>query len=519
MECPPKKRSKDDKEAENGSPLTSNKRGRLDLTSDTTSFDGVDLSQRVSWGKFAPYTDTVVTFTPVGTAPDFSSDSPALCFHLNAISHRARACTIHLKQQPGQRHPRPVETPIFMPVGTKGCLKALPLQELVYDPALSCPIILANTYHLAIQPKTELIAEMGGLHSFQGLDQIDGNNHSSYNLLTDSGGFQMVSLVKLSQVSEEGVSFENPFTQRATSKDQSTSDMRTKDLLLLRPEDSIRHQNNIGANIIMALDDVVSSVTENDERFVTATHRTLRWYDRCYKSHAKKDTQNLFPIVQGGLDTGLGGLREQCLAGFRHRELDLNYQTPGYAIGGLAGGESKEEFWRVVDQCCRALPDNKPRYLMGVGYPLDLVVCTALGVDMYDCVYPTRTARFGTCLVQGPAPGTLKLKSHKFASDHNIIEENCSCQACRKGITRATLHSLLKTGNPVAVELITQHNITHMMSLVRRMRLSIMEGTFAEFAMHFVKDQYPGIKCGGEDPPTWVIDALNAAGINVPHYS
>ena len=126
----------------------------------------------------------------------------------------------------------------------------------------------------------------------------------------------------------------------------------------------------------------VESVEVDDERFHVATHRTLRWYDRCYKAHSKPETQSLFPIVQGGLDTKLGGLREQCLAGFRHREEQLQYQIPGYAIGGLAGGESKDDFWQVVDQCCRALPDDKPRYLMGVGYPLDLVVCTALGVDV-----------------------------------------------------------------------------------------------------------------------------------------
>ena len=136
-------------------------------------------------------------------------------------------------------------------------------------------------------------------------------------------------------------------------------------MLLLRPEDSIRHQNNIGANIIMALDDVISSVSANNERFQIATYRTLRWYDRCYNAHAKKQTQNLFPILQGGIDASMGGLREQCLAGFRHREETLRYITPGYAIGGLAGGEEKSHFWKVVDQCCRALPDDKPRYLMG----------------------------------------------------------------------------------------------------------------------------------------------------------
>ena len=456
---------------------------------------------------------------------------------------------------------------MFMPVGTKGCLKGVALEELTTDPALQCPIVLANTYHLAIQPGTALVAEMGGLHSFQGLPHQLLNNPTTaaatassapiattteaaiekddrqqqqqqrqpeakaYNLLTDSGGFQMVSLVKLSEVTEEGVSFENPYKQKdktqTSSASAGTSSDDTADMLLLKPEDSIRHQNAIGANIIMALDDVISSVTADDERFTTATHRTLRWYDRCYQAHAKKETQNLFPIVQGGLDTALGGLREQCLAGFRHRELELHYITPGYAIGGLAGGEEKDAFWRVVDQCCRALPDDKPRYLMGVGYPLDLVVCTALGVDLYDCVYPTRTARFGVALVPGRAPGTLRLKANECGLCwDSVIQDDCPCQACREGISRARLHNLFKAGNPVAVELLTQHNIAYMMSLVRHMRQAILEGRFAAFARSFVRDQYPGRSRkedgggeddddGGEEPPTWVVEALAAAGIEL----
>lgn len=379
----------------------------------------VDFSSRIAWGKkhrrrrrpshscnedFAADDPLALVLTPVGTAPVFTAASPALCHHVHAVSGRARACTVHLHPQPGQQQQRssptesrrPVPTPMFMPVGTKGCLKALTFHELTCDPALQCPIILANTYHLALQPGTELIDEMGGLHVFQGLPNIFTNeddagntDHSSYNLLTDSGGFQMVSLVKLSEVAEEGVSFENPYSQQrgcgrpdlsvqstngvpvhATEQRNDVSDDAAQPVprgavLLLRPEDSIRHQNNIGANIIMALDDVISSVTVDAQRFVTATHRTLRWYDRCYHAHAKRRTQNLFPIVQGGLDTALGGLREQCLAGFRHREIDLGYITPGYAIGGLAGGEDKDDFWKVIDQCCRALPEDKPRYLMG----------------------------------------------------------------------------------------------------------------------------------------------------------
>lgn len=194
--------------------------------------------------------------------------------------------------------------------------------------------------------------------------------------------------------------------------------------LVLRPEDSIHYQNLIGADIIMALDDVVHSCTDDDTRFTEATHRTVRWLDRCIAAHARKDEQNLFAIVQGGLDVSEGGLRDQCLQAF----LDRDAKIPGYAIGGLAGGEDKGSFWRVVERCTRKLPENKPRYVMGVGYPLDIVVCTALGADMYDCVYPSRTGRFGTAMVPW---GLLKLKSSECKDDERPIDPNCQCETCK----------------------------------------------------------------------------------------
>jgi queuine tRNA-ribosyltransferase catalytic subunit len=319
------------------------------LESLPTELKGVDFTKRVSWGKYAPYnSDRRLPFT-TDIPKGFASTSPALSFTVQGICGRARATTLYLKAQKGQAaRPQPVPTPMFMPVGTKGCLKGVSFGELADE--LRCPIILANTYHLAIQPGTELIQQepFGGLHGFQ--QSTRQATKATFNLLTDSGGFQMVSLAKLSVVTEDGVSFENPYKAGET--------------LLLRPEDSMRHQTNISANIIMALDDVVSAVETDRERFITATHRTLRWYDRCYAS-VHHDSQNLFPIVQGGLDTELGGLREISLAGFRHRQEEAMYIVPGYAIGGLSGGEEKDKFWRVVDQCCKALPDDKPRYLMG----------------------------------------------------------------------------------------------------------------------------------------------------------
>lgn len=240
-----------------------------------------------------------------------TASSPALSYELQATAKRARAALVHLPHGS-------VRTPVFMPVGTKGSIKGLTssqLQETAYEKP---EIILGNTYHLASQPGTELIAEFGGLHDFMSWGG---------NLLTDSGGFQMVSLLKLAHITEEGVCFQSPVDGRE---------------LLLTPEESIRCQNNIGADIIMQLDDVVSSVCPDIARFTEATHRSIRWLDRCLVAHQRKETQSLFGIVQGGLDVSPGGLREISLQALIARDL------PGYAIGGLAGGESKDHFWKVV---------------------------------------------------------------------------------------------------------------------------------------------------------------------------
>ena len=502
-----------------------------------------------SWRKHAPYNQQKhLRIAPLDEAPVFDEDYPALCFQTNGVDGRARCGTLHFPNGGP-----PVPTPRFMPVGTKGTLKGV-LPDEIAD--MNCPLILANTYHLEIQPGTELIDSVfGGLHNFMGgntatttnennNDQNNNNNNNNnnisnecdsvdrevndkdkdntiannkaktpkrlYNLLTDSGGFQMVSLASLSVVTENGVLFQSPYTGKH---------------MLLRPEDSIRCQNDIGADIIMQLDDVVSSVLSDDERFKIAVFRTLRWYDRCVQAHRAPKQQNLFPIMQGHLDVSKGGLRELCLAGFKHRDLtgntnnendkDKKGRIPGFAIGGLAGGESKEDFWKVVDHACKNLPDDRPRYLMGVGYPLDLVVCTALGVDMYDCVYPTRTARFGVALVD---EGQIKLKRHEFAPGNSIgnsgipIDSNCPCEACSRGVSRGRLHALLKANNSIAAQLITQHNVTYMMGLVNRMRKSILEKEFPEFVKEFIGKHFSSQNENGEIPQ-WVKDALNAAGI------
>ncbi|GAB9464511.1 Queuine trna-ribosyltransferase [Globisporangium polare] len=403
--------------------------------------------------------------------PTFQKMPSALSLEIVGRHHRARASVLTLPHGA-------VRTPVFMPVGTQGTIKGLTTEQMAGEP-ISCEILLANTYHLALRPGTELLAELGGIHEFMQWPK---------NVLTDSGGFQMVSLSKLCEVTEEGVTFES-FVDGSK--------------MLLTPEMSIQHQNRIGSDIIMALDDVVSSVTDDDARFKEATQRTIRWIDRCMTAHAHPERQNLFGIIQGGLDVSEGGLRDQCLDAFITRDL------PGYAIGGLAGGESKEAFWKVVAKCAKRLPEHKPRYLMGVGYPLDLVVCSALGVDMFDCVYPTRTARFGTAIVPS---GLLKLKAAQFESDDRPLDATCECFVCKK-YTRAYLRLMLKKEESgIGAQLLTFHNVTYMLTLMRRMRQAIIDGEFEPFVQQFMLQQFPD-----REYPQWAVDALTEAKIALLH--
>ena len=334
-----------------------------------------------------------------------------------------------------------VETPMFMPVGTKGTVKALTTDQLK---AAGAQVVLGNTYHLEVRPGSSFVERHGYLHGLSGWKG---------GMLTDSGGFQMVSLLDLANITEEGVQFKNP-------SDGS--------LMMLRPEDSIAIQNRLGADIIMQLDDVVSSVTPDAERFAEATDRTTRWLDRCIKAHSRPNEQNLFAIVQGGLDPKL---REKSLADLIARN------TPGYAVGGLAGGEDKSSFWRAVAQCTARLPANKPRYVMGIGHPLDIVICSALGADMYDSVYVTRTARFGTALRWD---GKIQMRQSRYATDMRPIDEFCPCEACQN-FTRSYFHYALanETTSRVlksAQSLISLHNVTFSQRLTEAIRQAIKEG-------------------------------------------
>ncbi|XP_013880519.1 queuine tRNA-ribosyltransferase catalytic subunit 1 isoform X1 [Austrofundulus limnaeus] len=325
---------------------------------------------------------------------------------------KARACDLILPHST-------VSTPVFMPVGTQGTVKGITADQLG---SLGCEICLGNTYHLGMRPGPDLIERANGLHSFMNWKR---------SILTDSGGFQMVSLVELSEVTEEGVKFQSPYDGKE---------------ILLSPEKSISIQNSLGSDIMMQLDDVVSS-TVKGPRVEEAMHRSIRWLDRCIAANKNPEKQNLFAIIQGGLDAEL---RKACLNEMTQRDV------PGFAIGGLSGGEEKDDFWKMVTLSTNHLPREKPRYLMGVGYSVDLVVCVALGCDMFDCVFPTRTARLGSALVPW---GSLQMKHKQYAKDFQPIDPDCQCPTCKRH-SRAYLHALFKS-DTAAMHHITIHNIVY----------------------------------------------------------
>lgn len=401
-------------------------------------------------------------------------DGWSLEFHIEGQFKRARAGTLILPHGS-------VQTPVFMPVGTQGTIKGMTCEQ-VQD--LGIHLILGNTYHLGHRPGGDSVELMGGLHQMMGWEK---------NLLTDSGGFQMVSLAKLSSVSEEGVQFQSP---------------HDSSMMMLTPEHSMHLQQQIGSDIVMQLDDVVhTSVT--GPRVEEAMHRSVRWLDRCIKcfqddpqekktsKKKKRQQQNLFAIIQGGLDVNL---RIECV------EMMIQRNCPGYAIGGLSGGESKDEFWRIVHCVTPLLPPSKPRYVMGIGYAEDLVVCTALGCDMYDCVFPTRTARFGTALTFG---GKLHLKNAEFSTDFSPIEISCGCRVCAR-YTRAFLH---RGAGKVAEcgQLITEHNLYFQRNLMEKQRRAVLEHTYDAWVRDFFTHRY-----GSRNAiPKWIIDAITAAGIDL----
>ncbi|CAH2066494.1 unnamed protein product, partial [Iphiclides podalirius] len=283
------------------------------------------------------------------------------------------------------------------------------------------------------------------------------------------------------EITEEGVKFKSPY-------DNSE--------IMLTPEKSIEIQNCIGADIIMQLDDVVQTTFQDYDRIKEATERTSRWLDRCLKAHKRPTEQSIFPIVQGLLNEKL-----RRWSARDHMKKNVN----GFAIGGLSGGEAKDDFWPMVSLGTEVLPNNKPRYLMGVGLAVDLVVCVALGVDMFDCVFPTRTARFGCALIN---KGQLNLKQKLYETDLNPIDKDCSCSTC-KNYTRAYLHCIVSV-ETVACHLISVHNIAFQMRLMRTMRAHIINGTFVKFLKEFMNEVFPDASY-----PNWVTNCLSSVGINL----
>ncbi|KAH8923659.1 queuine tRNA-ribosyltransferase 1 [Atractiella rhizophila] len=391
--------------------------------------------------------------------------------------------------------------PTFMPVATQAVIKGLtPLQVTTIfpsssqekreevDPSIS--LILNNTYHLDLRPGTEILDLYGGSHNFQGWsNNLLTGNFISWNT-KDSGGFQMVSLVALSKVTEEGVEFSSPYDPTH--------------LTLLSPEKSMETQHSIGADIMMQLDDVVASLTTG-ERVEEAMWRSVRWLDRCiafHKASGKEKTQNLFAIIQGGLDERL---RDICLTEMLKRSPSL----PGYAIGGLSGGEAKDTFWRIVEMCAKRLPPEKPRYCMGIGYGEDILVCVALGVDMADCVFPTRTARFGIAFTPH---GPLNLRLARYSKDFSVIDPSCPCPTCEsgEGVTRAYLYSL-SGKETVGAHYVTQHNLAYMATLMARTRAAILEDRFPSFLKEYFRSYYHEAK----NYPRWAVDALRSVGVDL----
>ena len=335
------------------------------------------------------------------------------------------------------------DTPIFMPVGTQASVKTLAPEELK---EMGAGIILSNNYHLFLRPGSKLVKEAGGLHKFMNWDRA---------ILTDSGGFQVFSLGDLRKISEEGVTF------------RSHIDGSKK---FLSPEIATQSQMDLGADIIMAFDECVPYPA--DFKYTRESMElTLRWAQRC-KDTMTNSNQGLFGIVQGGM---YKDLRIECA----NRLVDMDF--PGYAVGGLSVGEPKELMYEMLDITLEHLPQNKARYLMGVGTPDCLVEGVMRGIDMFDCVYPTRVARNGTAMTWN---GRLVIKNAQYEHDFHPIDEHCNCYTCRN-YSRAYIRHLVRVNEIFGLRLLTIHNLHFLIDFMRQMRQSIMEDRFPEFYRKF----------------------------------
>jgi len=377
------------------------------------------------------------------------------------------------------------ETPCFMPVGTKGTVKGI-TPNLVR--ALGSNILLNNTYHMMLRPGAEVVAELGGAHRFMGWDGA---------ILTDSGGYQAYSMADINAVDDDGVTFRS---------------IVSGEPIRMTPEHSMRVQNLLGADIIMAFDDCPPSIDpqagatnqtrlrlaatrdaspsgyDHAKRLDLANERTVRWLERCKRAHARASDQSLFGIVQGGTDLDRRSWSAERVCGV---------ELPGYAIGGVAVGEPHEAIVRVVAHTAPLLPSNKPRYLMGVGYERDIVAAVRAGVDMFDCVLPTRNGRSGNAFTRF---GQVRLKNSACARDPGVIEPGCDCPACdplghgwpmpagvgeaggdRPGFSRAYLRHLFASKEMLGPILVSLHNLRHFQRLTSELRAAIRSGDWASF--------------------------------------
>ncbi|OEU69774.1 MAG: tRNA guanosine(34) transglycosylase Tgt [Desulfuromonadales bacterium C00003068] len=346
-----------------------------------------------------------------------------------------------------------IETPVFMPVGTQGTVKGM-MPETLHD--LGAQIILGNTYHLFLRPGHELVQKLGGLHKFM---------NWSGPILTDSGGFQVFSLGKLRKIDEQGVRF------------QSHLDGSHQ---VITPESSIEIQQALGSDIIMVFDECIAYPSTR-EYVIDSTERSMRWAQRCKEAHNRDDGSALFGIVQGGMHEDLRRKSAEDL-------IDIGFD--GYAIGGLSVGEKAEVMYEVMDYTLPHLPQDRPRYVMGVGTPENLVEGVRRGVDMFDCVMPTRNARNGVLFTSF---GKISIKQARYIDDPLPIDPDCDCYVCRN-YSRAYLRHLYQSNEILSSVLNTTHNLHYYVTLMAQMREAIGEGCFTNFYKEFYQKRQSGVE-------------------------
>lgn len=381
-----------------------------------------------------------------------STGGTAMRFELEATDGTARAGRLRFAR--GE-----VETPVFMPVGTYGTVKAMTPEELE---GLGAQIVLGNTYHLMLRPGTDIVAAHGTLHDFM---------HWPRPILTDSGGYQVFSLGDLRTIAEDGVTFRSPLNG---------------DKVFLSPEISIEVQQRLGADVIMIFDEC-TPYPATEEEAAASMQLSLRWAARSRAAHAAAETGTpgaLFGIVQGGMYPALRTRSAEALT-------DLGFD--GYAIGGLSVGEPKDAMMEIAAHTAALLPPAQPRYLMGVGTPADLVASVALGVDMFDCVLPTRNARNGHLFT---SRGIVKIRNARHRDATGPLDPDCTCYTCRH-YSRAYLHHLERSNEILGARLNTIHNLAYYLDLMKSMRAAIVEGRFDAFARTFF-EQHTGDVAGRE---------------------